>query len=88
MDKGDRSRLLIVMDNLPQIEQWRQTLTPTERLRLNHPDAVLRKWKTFIEPEKRDAETKPTPRNSVAELSEENAALKAHIAELEAARTQ
>ena len=89
MDKGDRSRLFSVMDNLPSIEGWRQTLTLTERLKLNHPNAVLRKWKAYIEPE----DAKPTLRDSVANLSEdveaknrETAALKEHIAELEAAR--
>lgn len=90
MDKGDRSRLYQVMDNLPQIEEWRQTITLAERLKLNHPNAVLRKWKAFIEPEKRpdpNAPPKPTLKDSVASLSEENAGLKAHIEELEAART-
>jgi hypothetical protein len=46
LDKGDRSRLFVVMDHLHEIETWRATLTPTERLRLNHPSAVLRKWKS------------------------------------------
>jgi hypothetical protein len=88
MDKGTRSRLFDVMDNLPLIEEWRRTLPLTERLKLNHPNAVLRKWKAFMKPEPReeDGEPKPTLRDSVVNLSEENAALKAHIAELEAAR--
>jgi hypothetical protein len=92
MDKGDRSRLFAVMENLPSIEEWRQTLTLTERLKLNHPNAVLRKWKTFIEPEK-PKDGKPTLRDSVVNLSEDNAAkdrriaeLEAHTADLEAAR--
>lgn len=85
MDKGDRSRLFTVMDNLPQIEQWRHTLTLTERLRLNHPNAVLRKWQKFMEPEdKEEKPKKPTLRDSVADLSEDNAAKDARIAELEA----
>src|SRR6516162_2676481 len=45
MDKADRSRLFSVMDELPRIEEWRRTLTTTERLRLNHPSTVWRKWK-------------------------------------------
>ena len=32
MDKGDRSRLFTVIDNLSMIEDWRRTLTLTERL--------------------------------------------------------
>src|SRR6516165_2649552 len=95
MDKGDRSWLFAVMDNLPQIEEWRKTLTLTERLKLNHPNAVLRRWKAHMAPEPRTktGEPKPTLRDSVANLSEANDAkdreiadLKAHVAELEAAR--
>jgi hypothetical protein len=85
MDKGDRSRLFTVMDNLPMIEQWRQTLTQTERFKLNHPNAVWRKWKAAVEPD-RPKDAKLTLRDSVANLSEENTQLKAQIEELEAAR--
>jgi hypothetical protein len=95
MDKGDRSRLFEVMDNLPAIEEWRRTLPRNLRLKLNHPNAVLRKWKAQMAPEPRteDGKPKPTLRDSVANLSEEVTAkdreiaqLKDHIAELEAAR--
>jgi hypothetical protein len=94
MDKGDRSRLFNVMDNLPAIEEYRKTLTTTERLKLNHPSTVWRKWKSSQEPEPRDhnGQPKPTLRDSVANLSEEVHAKKrevdgllAHIADLEAA---
>jgi hypothetical protein len=40
-----RRRLFEVMDHLPEIEAWRQTLTPRERAGLNHPSTVLRRWK-------------------------------------------
>ena len=95
MDKGNRSRLFELMENLPQIEEWRRTLPLSERLKLNHPNAVLRKWKAFMKPEPRDehGEPKPTLRDSVVNLSEEVTAkdreiadLKSHIEELEAAR--
>ena len=95
MDKGNRSRLFELMENLPQIEEWRRTLPLSERLKLNHPNAVLRKWKAFMKPEPRDAhgEPKPTLRDSVVNLSEEVTKrdreivdLKSHIEELEAAR--
>lgn len=46
LDKADRSRLFAVMDRLQEIETWRATLAPTERLRLNHPSTILRKWKS------------------------------------------
>jgi hypothetical protein len=64
-------------------------LTLSERLRLNHPHNIIRKWKTFIRPEPRDGtEPKPTLRDSVANLSEELHRAREHIAELEAARVQ
>jgi hypothetical protein len=45
IDKGDRSRLFEVMDHLDEIEGWLATLPTTNRLRLNHPATVLRKWR-------------------------------------------
>ncbi len=48
LDKADRSRLFAVMDHLDEIETWRASLTPTERLRLNHPSAFFRKWTNAI----------------------------------------
>jgi hypothetical protein len=86
MDKGDRSRLFSVMDNLGQIEEWRKTLPLNQRLSLNHPNAVVRKWKAFMKPEERTAtgDPKPTLRDSVANLSEEITAKDRRIAELEA----
>jgi hypothetical protein len=92
MDKGDRSRLFCVMDDLPRVEEWRRTLPLTTRLKLNHPNAVWRKFKAAYEPEKPRGD-KPTLRDSVAGLSEEIAAkdreiadLRNHVAELTAAR--
>jgi len=92
MDKSDRSRLFDVMENLPAIEEWRVTLTLTQRLKLNHPNSVLKNWKAAFEPEKPKS-AKPTLRDSVANLSEEVtgknreiAELTDHITELESAR--
>jgi hypothetical protein len=45
IDKGDRARLFEVMDKIVEIEAWRATLTESERLLLNHPTTVLRRWK-------------------------------------------
>jgi hypothetical protein len=45
LDSGDRSRLLDVMDSLKEIDGWLQKLPESERLRLNHPSSVWRRWK-------------------------------------------
>ena len=41
MDQSDRAKLLKVMGILPEIERWRMSLPPTQRLRMNHPGTVL-----------------------------------------------
>lgn len=91
MDKGERSRLFGMMDALPQVEEWRATLTMTERLKLNHPTAIMRKFKAAFEIPDPDKPAKPGLRDAVAELEEEkiklikeNERLKDHIKELEA----
>ena len=56
LDKGDRARLFEVMGHLAEIETWLATLTTSERLRLNHPNTVLRKWKGSTVAPERDAE--------------------------------
>ena len=43
-----RAKLLVLMGNLAEIEQWRVTLTPTERLRMNHPGTVLKNYRRQI----------------------------------------
>src|SRR6516164_6904628 len=45
LDKGDRSRLFDVMDHLNEINAWLQKLPQNERLRLNHPSSIWRRWK-------------------------------------------
>ncbi len=57
IDKGVRSRLQTCLDNLPDIEAWRQTLGLTLRLQLNHPNAVLRRWQA-------SRQTSTGPRNN------------------------
>jgi hypothetical protein len=47
MDKGDRSRLIKVMENRKEIEAWYNALPLNQRLRLNHPSTVLRKWEAL-----------------------------------------
>jgi hypothetical protein len=44
-DKGDRQKLIELMDNLPAIEDWRATLPKEDRRRWNHPTTIFRHWK-------------------------------------------
>jgi hypothetical protein len=44
IDKAARSRLFKCMDHRADIEAWRATLTMSERLKLIHPNTVVRKW--------------------------------------------
>jgi hypothetical protein len=61
LDKGDRSRLFDVMDHLKEIDDWLQKLPESERLRLNHPSSVWRRWKASTAAPKPDAEPKLSP---------------------------
>lgn len=43
-DKGTRSTLLWCADHRSEIEAWRETLAQSERLKLNHPTTLKRKY--------------------------------------------
>jgi hypothetical protein len=82
IDKGDRARLFEVMDKLVEIERWRATLTENQRLVLNHPTSVLRKWKTatVVSPQDpRKASPVAKLKQSIVALSEENHRLKREV---------
>ena len=94
MDSGDRTRLFDVMANKVPIEEWRSTLPLPERLKLNHPNSIWRKWKAREQAKKPKDPNKPTLTDVNIQLQEQLDAskreiegLKAHAAELEAART-
>src|SRR3974390_636529 len=36
-DKADRQKLVAIMDNLPDVEAWRATLSADDKRRWNHP---------------------------------------------------
>ena len=82
LDKGDRARLFEVMGHLAEIDAWLATLTTSERLRLNHPDAVLRKWKAKTAIPDLNATPNPSPQAKLKaaniELQEELHRLKRH----------
>jgi hypothetical protein len=60
LDKGDRSRLFDVMDHLKEIDGWLHKLPESERLRLNHPSSLWRRWKAATATPKPDTEPKPS----------------------------
>jgi hypothetical protein len=72
LDKGDRKRLMDCIDHQAEIEEWRRSLTMSQRLRLNHPSTVWRRWPQSVQ------EAKPRRSKPV----------KAHIADVEHSRAQ
>jgi hypothetical protein len=72
LDQGDRKRLFDVMDRLAEVETWLDQLPQAERLRLNHPSAVWRKWKAATAAPKAGAEAKPSP---IQKLKDESSAV-------------
>jgi hypothetical protein len=48
LDSATRNQLLQIAGNLPAIEEWRETLDPDKRLKLNHPSAVWRHWRRAV----------------------------------------
>jgi hypothetical protein len=61
LDQGDRARLFEVMGHVEEIDAWLATLTISERLRLNHPTTVLRKWKGSTVVPNPNVTPKPSP---------------------------
>jgi hypothetical protein len=81
IDSGDRTRLFEVMEHLDAIETWLATLPTTNRLRLNHPATVLRKWHAKTQTPSQSDRLSPYAqlRESLVHLSEENERLKQEI---------
>src|SRR5262249_39602614 len=83
IDKAARSRLLECLRHRDQIERWRALLTDSERFKLNHPDAVLRKWKAAPAPPAPNVPPKPSPyaqlKDAHVQLIEENHRLQQKI---------
>jgi hypothetical protein len=74
IDKGVRSRLQSCLDQLPEIEAWRQMLGLTQRLQLNHPNAVWRRFQAArAAPEKngKGGSARPGLREEVHRLQDE-----------------
>src|SRR6266446_9139427 len=68
IDKGVRSRLQNCLDNLPAIEAMRQNMGLTQRLQLNHPNAI---WRRFQAAQLAAEKTKGTGNSGRPGLREE-----------------
>jgi hypothetical protein len=84
LDKGDRARLFDIMDHLAEIEAWLAKLKPADRLRLNHPSSIWRRWKAAKAADEPDKAPRVSPiqkyKDSIIRLEEENARMKREIA--------
>jgi hypothetical protein len=76
LDKAARSRLFEMMDHVAEIEAWRATLTVTQRLDLNHPTSVVRRWKAATAKPKEADERRSSPvqklKDTIVDLQEQN----------------
>jgi hypothetical protein len=82
MDKADRSRLMECMAHREVIEQWRNTLTTTQKLVCNYPRAVLKKWRKAAGNINNKPKRGKTLREIATELDAENHRLKEKLGRL------
>jgi hypothetical protein len=82
LDSGDRTRLFEVMSRLAEIEKWLATLTTCQRLHLNHPTSILRKWKASTAIPTSNAPTKPKPSSLLAQQEAANVELQEEVHQL------
>ena len=92
MEAVERKSMLDIMANLSAVEEWRAKQPNYSRL--DHPTGIWRAYQADLKKTK-DAEWEPGEKQLspvkqrdaiIIKLNEENAALKAHVEELEAAR--
>jgi hypothetical protein len=80
LDSGDRSRLFDVMDHRSEIEAWLGKLSQKERLRLNHPASVWRRWKAATaEPKEQKISRQQQAKDELIRLQEDNDRLRREI---------
>jgi hypothetical protein len=76
-DKGDRQKLVAIMENLPAVEAWRAGLSPEDKRRWNHPTTVFRQWDkakkeaSALSRDNDDLWRKPSAREQVKALKSE-----------------
>jgi hypothetical protein len=79
-DRGNRARLLDLIDHLDKVEAWRKQLPTKKRLTLNYPKTVYAHWKKATSGSDSNKQTPPSSvtklKEAVAMLSDENRRLK------------
>jgi hypothetical protein len=86
IDKSVRSRLQQCLDNLPAIETWRQNIGLTQRLQLNHPTVVWRRFQAAqigADNAKEPAKGRPGMREEIIRLQSELDAAQREIGRLQ-----
>jgi hypothetical protein len=66
-DKGDRQKLVALMDNLPAVEKWLESLSEEDRRRWNHPTTIFRKWQDSLRPPRDYTDKAPAAPKQVVE---------------------
>lgn len=91
--KATWTRLLQIMENLPEVEKWRETLTPRQQIEWVAPTTIHKHCPVFLKPTTPDGkpkERKPTTlevtEKHLIDAHNEIDQLKAHVEELESAR--
>ena len=82
LDKANTSQLLAIMDRLPEVQAWHETLTLKKQIAWASPDSIMRKCPVFNQ----TAEPKPpqpTIRHELGHERLEVSELQARVAELE-----
>ena len=72
ISKSDRAALLEIVEGERRaaVETWRATLTESDRLALNHPRAVLRKFKATTRARKPDEASESEPKPTTVKVDE------------------
>jgi hypothetical protein len=74
MHKVSRSNLLYCMEHLADLVEMRAGWTPTDRVRINHPDTLAKKLREFLNRAPEDKEQRPNA-SPMALLREKNETL-------------
>jgi len=88
MDKGTRARLIKLIEALPEVEEMLSDWSDQVRRKRNHPNTIYRtlEEKRHAHGQPAEIRTKRPTGTSRKELLRENEGLRAHIANIEAAR--